>query len=886
MTQPKSHRLSSGFSLLEVLIAIVIMSVGLLALATLQIGIVRSSSEAKLQTVALNLALEKLEDLTTYRVLERTANNCNNDSTTTDSYQCIDSDATGETIVDSLGQFSFGVGGQYTRTWTVRRCVGLTGNFTCTTDSANNIANPATTTPRNEFKSIQVNVSWADAAGATQSVVVTDAVAALQPGDAALASKKPFRLTPRYAQLRINNPASESGVIPIAVGSNTNSAATNPKPEVIVGTSVVETRFDVLTYAGLVGDPTVTAQSRVETSMVGCSCDFNLAPASDSNLRGNRPTYWDGSRYVAPDTAGYVPKAGAASVSQSSKCSLCCRDHHDPSGVSGATFSPLVVSHPTVAANQHPHYNSNAVGATAVTTGAYREACRLIRVDGIFRVAPDLNNEYFGLLATKNLASAALYASEAIPDTTAVTSYQSFVISFMNSRFTGVSAGSNTDVSQSPYNTPLAGGTITSLEAAPTPNLNAPSSITINAGDVTSTKWSHARALYVDFLEKDAMDAVENAKANCIDPSTNALFAANSVGYSQCVLKVLPFTTINLTEIADWNTTDTAFPPVLNTTHIQVSNNDYYTSIDPSFPNPQRGKVTKGGGTPVAGTQIDVNASSRKFNSGLLDLSFDSISPADDVKRADKQRYNVSTTVAVDPNPANGTFKVNLVFSAPANGNPNLSSYTYTGTPVLTYVTGLLAAKDCLAGSPTTNNTCIVNNGTALVAGMGVANTMKVNVGLYVRQVLGTNKAAVTGCTHTYPGDTNVVKTYTPGGGDPAYQATFCYNYSLTSATLTSNSAGARTATGGTVVSDGDKNESVPVSFNLLSQETGSPLIYDTATLTFGLGNSNSGITKAAPASCTYQCVKGNPALPVSCSTAGSKEVYTVTPAANACTGF
>ncbi|MBC7656313.1 MAG: hypothetical protein H7147_03955 [Frankiaceae bacterium] len=256
------------------------------------------------------------------------------------------------------------------------------------------------------------------------------------------------------------------------------------------------------------------------------------------------------------------------------------------------------------------------------------------------------------------------------------------------------------------------------------------------------------------------------------------------------------------------------------------------------------------------------------------------------MKKADKQRYNIATTGVVDPNPANGTFKVNLVFSAPVSGNSNLSTYTYTGTPVVTYVTGLLAPKDCLAGSPTTNNSCIVNNGTVLVAGMGVANTMKVNVGLYTREVLGTSKATVATCTHSFPGDTDAPKAYTPAGGDPAYQATFCYNYSLSSATLTSNSAGARTATGGTVVSDGNKNESTPVSFNLLSQETGNPLIYDTATLTFGLGSSNSGITQAAPASCTWQCVKGNPAVNVSCGTSGSKEEYAITPAANACAGF
>ena len=66
-----------GFSLIEVLIAVVIMSVGLLALAALQIGIVRASSEAKTQTMAINLARDKLEDLVTYKLLEEPTNTCN-----------------------------------------------------------------------------------------------------------------------------------------------------------------------------------------------------------------------------------------------------------------------------------------------------------------------------------------------------------------------------------------------------------------------------------------------------------------------------------------------------------------------------------------------------------------------------------------------------------------------------------------------------------------------------------------------------------------------------------------------------------------------------------------------------------------------------------------
>src|SRR3546814_14167730 len=61
-----------------------------------------------------------------------------------------------------------------------------------------------------------------------------------------------------------------------SVGDGSDTAATKPKPEVAGKSNsqrVIETRFDVLTYAALNGTDNALAQSRVETIVAGCTCE-------------------------------------------------------------------------------------------------------------------------------------------------------------------------------------------------------------------------------------------------------------------------------------------------------------------------------------------------------------------------------------------------------------------------------------------------------------------------------------------------------------------------------------------------------------------------------------------------------------------------------------
>ena len=96
--------------------------------------------------------------------------------------------------------------------------------------------------------------------------------------------------------------------------------------------------------------------------------------------------------------------------------------------------------------------------------------------------------------------------------------------------------------------------------------LDDPAEVDIRA--TNDTKWLHARGLYIDYLEQEAVDAVADAKSSCQGSSGAAATAAQ---LRDCVLKVLPFTSINLTELAEWT-------PITGN-EVKVTNDDFSTSI-------------------------------------------------------------------------------------------------------------------------------------------------------------------------------------------------------------------------------------------------------------------------------------------------------------------
>ena len=754
---------SPGFSLIEVLVSVVVMSFGLLSLAALQSALFKAGAESRAQSAALALATEKIEYFEGYR-----------DRAEFQSY--TDGNDAAVTI-DGVA---------YTRTWTVDRFAypEAGGSFAAVADTGETAANHVT---NNEFKRIQVAVAWTDATGASQQVQLETAIAALSPQDTAKVAKVASTGGPRGPEIIIVNPASEEGVIPIAVGDGSDTAATNPKPEVAGKSNsqrVIETRFDVLTYAALSGSEAL-AQSRVETIVAGCTCDYDNAPAGN----GKRPTYWNGLRYVVPDDATTAAAAGVATgvEVQSSQCDICCRDHHDPAGVVGAKFDPRRASH-----ESHQLYDTQTgLLGDPTTSGEYTESCRLIRVDGVFRVAADMYNDYMNLLATDNGASDSV--SDYVPTAAATANYQNFVLQYLEDKFVDGNAGT--------YNVLIDpdGAEVQALET--TYSLNVPTDpIPIarpsEVDGASSLKWLHNRGLYIDYLEDEALQAINEAKEDCEGTGDAEPTAAQM---RTCVLRVLPFTTINLTELANWS------PSVGD--EIVVSNNDFRTSLDSDVP--VRGKVVPGS-SPSPNTETDAVASMRKSNSGVAVMR-GAIDTDDLAALDDEQPFEPDGSWSGADNDAGsgGTFMIRLDAYEFTNVNP-----TFSVAPVAT----------C---NPATSGATQPNPFTCTTQYTGDA--MNITVANYNYQINRTTTDDVT-CV-----DSN--------GADPlpypgsSYTEKVCRNYAVTGVTRNDVAIGATISASNA----GSVGETTTVGAGTVSQG-------DVIGLTFGTPSDTE-----QPVTCTYK---------------------------------
>lgn len=595
---PAGRRFATGFSLLEVLISLVVLSTGILGVSWLQASLTRATADAKLRSYAIGIAQAELE-------------RARSEATDFDAYVALASAAA--TVVPGSQEATgtpFKLATTVTEYNRLPEGTQTCGTYPCFEQSATGSADA--TVPG--YKQITATVTWtaADSASAyDQSVSVSGNVSKLSTAGMTQVMKDMsggVSAGPVIIATKSSLGLDAAGVIPIKTGGagGEATAATNPKPIVDNTTGTATVKFSLLNYQD--GDTgNVVVQRQTETEILSCKCQYGtFASGTGTALTTKmRPTYWTGNGYSTPKTAAEegitVPDSVAASreywdsrtksraIQQSPYCDICCRDHHDP-----ATMPTTAVKFDPYRSGSHDHYiyplddngntSADAQLVPAVAGNVYAESCRVIKVGGVWSTAVDMNAEHAALLATNQTSSGGKTAWA--PTTNAATSYSNFVNDYLADSLVDESGGDPKIEA-----TTLDAAAITTLENDQSPSLNDPGKVGIATNSATK-RYLHARALYVDKLSDETIEYLDRLLKACT--ATDKL---------TCVLPYIPFAPLNVTELATWAAT---------LGKISITNN----ALDASdVSEPQRGVVT-----PVLASNGDEDtglARLWKSNSGL-----------------------------------------------------------------------------------------------------------------------------------------------------------------------------------------------------------------------------------------------------------------------------
>jgi prepilin-type N-terminal cleavage/methylation domain-containing protein len=654
-----TRRGTRGFSLLEVLIAVVVLSVGLLALAALQGRLTQASAEAKVRGRVAAMLAARMDALRNggygalaiggpTTITSTTANAC--DNTPADWLDCTREQA-------ALGSLSF--------TTTVAGWYGA-ASFTQGTPTDPSVA---------QFKRVTLGASWQDANGLGNQLQIASDVSSLALVNNVVIPPEPEGSGNSGPIVRTTDPAT-AGVVPIALGGDGTaiSATTNPLPELVGQKNkerIVGTRFTVLNYTPPAGGA-VIIQKRFENEVVKCSCRYGSGGTSLPLIyrAAQWPAVWTGDRYDVhvpdpqADAPGQAYSAGPRpGVQQNALCLECCRDHHDTTATGEVKFDP---ERSDGLVSKYDRTDTEPLLLRGTGTGTtYVDACRLIRIDGFWRTASDLYARQYGLLETRAVAGVA--ARNGLPTDGAVAIYTGFVKDFL-ALYDGTQATPPADA-QAAF--------------AATSGIDAPAVVDIAQASATDFRYLHGRALYVDHLEEKARTRLQDVIADNGPQGS----CPTDRPREDCVMPYLPFTTINLTEIASWIASDE---------DILTVNSRNLLASDPTQPSGGR-TIGKAPG------QAENQTSLRASNSGVAIVS---------AKAGD----NLDLVAGVDPTDDSAVLQDAQPFQVGGSSLGPVFHVRVTGggaNPTVVFTLGTDTDRECLKPAGT-DHECVTAAGTAL----------------------------------------------------------------------------------------------------------------------------------------------------------------------------
>jgi prepilin-type N-terminal cleavage/methylation domain-containing protein len=631
---PLTRKASPGFSLIEVLIAVVVLSFGLLALASFQAGLFRAGAESKARAVATARAQDAVESLRAFRQLTSA-------SGVVAFQDIVSGPITSETIDGTtfygcrqVRRYRFDrASGRFVRLNDVTPMGSMfaaSGGTVSVTCEDSGVVAAATQVGTAEFKEVRIAIAWIDATGLLKTVELTDTISSVSPADqAALAKDKNINRQSPTVFIRPPN-RNEDGslipeVVPIAVSDSGDvaSASSNPKPEQFVEDLSAVTLFSVKTFTGT--DPTEVQLNRnIDVAVASCICRDSGATSSSSSP-AYQPTEWNGKlqAYAEPAAARHGKKVGTAIVANSDRqisnlCTICCRDHHDDSAqtLKVDPWRPLENG-------AHAHYGFQRQGGNynlaagllpvgASTGSEYVEACRMVRVNGRMRLAVDGLMNYMAIAPLNSGGSA-------FQNATFSADYGSLVGEYVKTAVNSVVAGS---VVGYPGPDAALPGPSAALLAATSPKnyalIDQPATIAFT--DAGESRRLVAFGLYVDYLNADTIAAYKCARDNDQSTACDGLRSRNP-------LEAIPFYAVNLANLGDWRSDLTSVVSVKSAEY----NNQGTLRND-------GGEVTAGSG--ASATAIAVYEEINVSNSGLATTT--PIDPHDKDSHPDDPAVNLS----------------------------------------------------------------------------------------------------------------------------------------------------------------------------------------------------------------------------------------------------
>jgi len=319
----------AGFTLIEALLAMLVMAFGMLAIAAMQGNLSRASDTAKQRTEATRLAQQKMEELRSFERLLSASGKF--------AYADL---ANGSDATRTIGNMSFG------RAWTVSGTVD------------------------DQYRTVTVSVNWVDRAGQAQTLALASVVSKSDPADAGGLALPPIEngilRRPKGRDINIPIPAIKLGgenlgkstlqwqgpsggwlVFSDVSGDVIFKCTTQPNNQASSLTGCTQlTAYLLVGYINGAWLASVTGATMTNTQYMAASPECVVGPAYDQSSQANPP----------PTISGYLAYA----------CLIQPSDH-DSNAQTPMVWSGKVVLQPAPTGNQKVcRYNGNATNVSGV----------------------------------------------------------------------------------------------------------------------------------------------------------------------------------------------------------------------------------------------------------------------------------------------------------------------------------------------------------------------------------------------------------------------------------------------------------------------------------------------------------------------------------------